>query len=482
MTIPSSCAIVPVILAGGQGSRLWPLSRGEQPKQFLPLAKAQTLLQTTLERLTSRTLGLELQPPLLLCPHQLRFQVADTLERSAQTGKLLLEPEARGTAAGIALAAFYLHNRAQDPLLLVMPSDHQIEPVISLSQAIEQATPAATNGALVLLGVPPTYPATGYGYIHAEHSEGPTFPVTCFEEKPPLKRAKALLERNTCYWNAGIFFARASTLVREFKRYAPTISVAIEQALSQSSEDEDFIRPDACAFTKAPIDSIDYAVMEKTQCAHVVPLNGCHWSDLGSFYSLWQNASKDAHGNVCRGAVEKIGGGNNLFLSEGPLIAAQDLQNMAVVATRDAVLVAPLSAQLHAGKSEETEPRFKTLVGQIKKKHPQRFEHAVQQRRPWGQFDVLERGANFLVKRLTLLPGASISRQFHRHRAEHWVIVQGHAKILKGNDSFELFANQSTYIPPLMVHQLSNPGSEPLELIEVQTGSELSEADIVRLS
>ncbi len=471
MTATDRCPLVPVILAGGQGSRLWPLSRSEQPKQFLELGGHRSLLMQTLERLDALRAAGPVAPALLLCPEEQRFAVAETVLRAGIQARLLLEPEARGTAAALALACCAV-AADEDPLLLVLPADHALEPASALGRAVAQARPAAEAGALVLLGITPDRAATGYGYIRVQEGDaGVARAVTAFIEKPGHDAAQALLDRGDCYWNAGIFLARASTFRTEFMRHAPEIFRAAEQALQQGSVDADFIRPERTAFAAAPCDSIDYALIEHTDSARVVPLDG-DWSDLGSFHSLWQRAQKDGAGNALEGPVVQVGGRNNLLISEGPELAVLGLEACAVVACRDAVLVAPLAA----------EGALKTLLEQVRQRAPERLEHAVHQRRPWGCFEVLDRGPGFQVKRLRIDPGKGISRQFHRQRAEHWVVVRGQAWVLRGEEQFVLTANQSTYIPPLMVHQLRNDGAEPIELIEVQTGAYLGEDDIVRIS
>jgi len=465
----------PVILSGGSGTRLWPVSREQYPKQLLPLAGGGgTMLQATLARLD----GLSgLGAPLVVCNESHRFLVAEQLRQLGATPRILLEPVGRNTAPAIALAAHAaLAEASPDPMLLVLPADHVIADAAAFRAAVEVAHAAARAGHLVTFGVTPTHAETGYGYLvegeAAQAGEGAAHGVrriARFVEKPPRVEAERLLASGGCYWNSGMFVFGARRYLEELARHAPDIAASAERAWSAAKADLDFVRIPADIFGACRAESIDYAVMEKTDAAVLVPLSA-GWSDVGSWASLHEALERDTAGNTLRGDVVAEATTDSLVIAESRLVATVGLAGHVVVETKDAVLVAP----------RDRVQDVKAVVARLKSLG--RPEHALHREvhRPWGSYDGIERGEGFQVKRLTIKPGASISLQLHHRRAEHWVVVAGTARITLGDEVFTLQANQSTYIPVGVKHRLENAGGEPVTIIEVQTGDYLGEDDIVR--
>ncbi|MFT4198044.1 MAG: mannose-1-phosphate guanylyltransferase/mannose-6-phosphate isomerase [Pseudoxanthomonas sp.] len=454
----------PVLLSGGSGTRLWPLSREAYPKQFLPLGGTDTMLQATWRRVAPLTT----LPPLVVANNEHRFLVAEQLrEIGAPKGDILLEPVGRNTAPAIAAAALKARESGGDPLLLVLPSDHVIANAEGFRDAVEAAVAAAEAGALVTFGVVPTQPETGFGYIQAGPGEG-VRPVLRFVEKPDAATAQAYLAQGGYYWNSGMFLFRASRYLAELEKFQPQMLEAVRQALARAKRDGDFVRLDAAAFEACPSDSIDYAVMEKTADARVLPLD-VGWSDVGSWSALWEVTDKDANGNACQGDVITVDTRNSYVYAEG-LVALVGLDDVVVVETDDSLLVA----------RKDRVQEVKKVVAQLKQE--QRSQAVLHRKvyRPWGAYDSIDMGQRFQVKRITVNPGAALSLQMHHHRAEHWIVVSGTAKVTRGEDTLLLSENQSTYIPLGVTHRLENPGKVPLELIEVQSGSYLGEDDIVR--
>lgn len=460
--------VIPVILSGGSGARLWPLSREAYPKQFLPLLGEDTLLQATWKRVAE----LASQPPLVVANHEHRFMVAEQLREVGCTpSAILLEPVARNTAPAIALAALQATANGDDPLLLILPSDHIIRDEVAFRRAVLTAVPAAEAGRLVTFGVVPTGPETGYGYIFAEAAteESAVRDVARFIEKPNAELAAEYVASGQYFWNSGMFLFRASRYLEELEKVQPLILRVCRVALSQARKDDDFIRVDEEAFVTCPPDSIDYAVMEKTEAASVVPLH-VGWGDISNWSTLWSTVEQDAQGNVHRGDVIARDCNQTLVWGESRMVALLGVEELVVVDTDDAVLVA------HRDRVQDVRELVATLKAQGR-------SQAVAHRkvyRPWGTYDSIDRGLRFQVKRITVNPGATLSLQMHHHRAEHWIVVSGTAKVTRGEETLLLSENQSTYIPLGVVHRLSNPGKVPLELIEVQSGSYLGEDDIVR--
>lgn len=460
--------LTPVILSGGAGTRLWPLSRELYPKQLLALTGQRTMIQDTALRLK----GLEAAAPIIVCNDAHRFLVAEQMRQISQEPRaIVLEPCGRNTAPAIALAALAALKGSDnaDPVLLVLPADHVIRDVPAFQQAALAAQAAAEEGRLVTFGVVPHTPETGYGYIKRGAPLGQVYRIEQFVEKPDAERAAQFVASGAYYWNSGMFVFRARRYLEELERFAPAIAAAARKAYDGARADLDFTRLDAKAFEACPSDSIDYAVMEKTADAVVVPLDA-GWSDVGSWASLHAASECDANGNVAIGDVLVEDSSNCYLYSESRLVAAVGLEDHVVVETKDAVLVAP----------KNRVQDVKSLVGKLKALG--RYEHSLHREvfRPWGSYDSLENGHRFQVKRLTVKPGAQLSLQMHHHRAEHWVVVSGTARITRGDETFILEENQSTYIPIGVKHRIENPGRIPLHIIEVQSGSYLGEDDIVR--
>ena len=464
--ITSPPRIQPVILAGGSGTRLWPLSRQHYAKQFIALDGEQTLLQATIGRLS----GLEHKAALIVCNEETRFLAAEQMRQCGQNDALiLLEPVGRNTAPAIALAAFEAIADGSDPILLVMPADHKIQSPKNFLSAIETATKLANSGNLVTFGIVPTHPETGYGYIKSGKPISGGFAVDTFVEKPDLETADTYFASGDYYWNAGIFMFQASTYLRELQKHRPNILKACGDAFEGNKRDLDFLRFDSEAFLACPAESIDYAIMEHTDLAVVVPLDA-GWSDIGSWAALWESLPKDANKNCEIGDVITLDGVGNYIHSSHRLVATVGLENIVVVETKDAVFVAP----------KDKVQDVKLLVEHLKEKGRSEYQYHREVYRPWGTYDSVDMGERYKVKRITVNPGAKLSVQKHYHRAEHWVIVRGTAKVTKGNETIFLSENQSTYIPLGEVHAMENPGHVPLELIEIQSGSYLGEDDIVR--
>jgi mannose-1-phosphate guanylyltransferase/mannose-6-phosphate isomerase len=462
--------LTPVILSGGAGTRLWPLSRELYPKQLLALTGTRTMLQQTALRLE----GLGAAAPVIVCNEAHRFLVAEQLRQLKITPRaIVLEPAGRNTAPAIALAAHAALKGSRDgdpdPVLLVLPADHVIRDVPAFQAAVRLALPAAAAGQLVTFGIVPTAPETGYGYIQRGQPSGELFSIARFVEKPDAARAVKFVKSGGYYWNSGMFLFGARRYLAELARFAPEIARVCAAAFASARDDLEFTRIAPEVFANCPSDSIDYAVMEKTADALVVPL-AAGWSDVGSWAALHDATEGDAHGNVTHGDVISEDSAGNYLYSESRLVSVVGLRDHVVVETKDAVLVAPKSRVQDVKK----------LVSQLKERG--RYEHSLHREvfRPWGSYDSIENGGRFQVKRLKIKPGAQLSLQMHHHRAEHWIVVAGTARITRGEEEFLLEENQSTYIPIGMKHRIENPGTIMLEIIEVQSGSYLGEDDIVR--
>ncbi len=462
--------LVPVILCGGSGTRLWPLSRKLLPKQFLPLATEQSLLQDTVLRLGA----LEgCAAPILIGNQEHRFMIAEQLrEIGVEPGALLLEPVGRNTAPAVAVAAHAALRRDPGALLLVLPSDHVVRDPAAFGAAVRTAREAARQGALVTFGVVPTEPTTGFGYIEQGEPlarEAPLFRIRRFVEKPDLETARAFLVQGGFLWNSGMFVLPARGYLDELERLRPDIAGAAVRAYATLRADMDFVRLDEQAFAACPAESLDYAVMEKTNRGAVVRAD-LGWSDVGSWSALWDIAEKDARGNAARGDVHLVDAEGCLVRSEGRLVSAVGVRDLVIVETSDAVLVA---ARDRAQEVRET-------VAHLDRNN--RTEHLSHKRvyRPWGYYESVDAGGRYQVKRLMVKPGHALSLQRHRQRAEHWVVVAGRARVTRGEDVLVLEENQSTFIPLGVKHRLENPGEAPLFIVEVQSGAYLGEDDIER--
>jgi mannose-1-phosphate guanylyltransferase/mannose-6-phosphate isomerase len=459
-------SLLPVILAGGSGTRLWPLSRKHYAKQYLALGGDKTMLQETVERLGN----LAHLPPLLICNEDSRFLAAEQMRQMGRAdATILLEPAGRNTAPAIALGALEALAGGDDPILLVMPADHKIHDSAAFLVAAQTGMDLAADGKLVTFGITPTHPETGYGYIRSGAPVSKAFTVDAFVEKPDLATAEGYLEAGGYYWNSGIFMFRASRYIEELGKFRKDILKACQDAFAGKQADLDFLRFDKEAFLACPEDSIDYAVMEKTEESVVVPLDA-GWSDIGSWAALWEASPKDADGNCEIGDVISLNGTGNYINAESRLVTAVGLEDMVIVETKDTVFVAPKN------KVQD----IKALVENLKKSNRAEVDFHREVYRPWGKYDSVDMGGRYQVKRITVNPGAKLSIQKHHHRAEHWVVVTGTARVTKGSENILLTENQSIYIPLGEIHALENPGKMPLELIEVQTGSYLGEDDIVR--
>jgi len=459
----------PVILTGGAGSRLWPVSREYYPKPLLPIFGEQTLLQDTASRLD----GLSgVQPPLLVCNEEHRFLVAEQIRTIGKEPEaIMLEPEGRNTAPALTVAALYLTDKDPDAVMVVMPADHVIPDPAAFAATVEKAGKLAETGYLVTFGIVADKPETGYGYIHRGHplegSEG--YKVESFVEKPDAETAQGYLDIGDYYWNAGIFVLRADCWLAEVGKHRPDILEVCQKAMTDSRRDSDFVRVSKAAFLASPSDSIDYAVIEKTDKAAIIPME-TSWSDVGSWLSIWEVSEPDEQGNVTKGDVLMHDTRNSLFMAEDRCIAAVGLDNMVVVETSDAILV------VDKNKCQDV----KAIVDQLKQSDREEYRFRSRVYRPWGDYEGIDAGGRYQVKRLTVKPGAKLSLQMHHHRAEHWIVVTGTARVTRGDDEFILSENESTYIPLGTTHRLENPGTIPLEIIEVQSGSYLGEDDIVR--
>ena len=453
-----------VLLSGGSGTRLWPLSREAYPKQFLPLVGEDTMLQATWRRVAPVAGA----APIVVAGEDHRFLVAEQLRQvGVAAASILLEPVGRNTAPAIAAAALQAMADGDDPLLLVLPSDHVVRDAEAFRAAVQEASAAADAGALVTFGIVPTAPETGFGYIQAEAGEG-VRKVLRFVEKPDAATAQSYLDAGGYYWNSGMFLFRASRYLEELARFRADILDGARAAFETARRDGDFVRLAADAFAATPAESIDYAVMERTDAAMVLPVD-IGWNDVGSWSALWDVAERDAAGNAHHGDVIAVDSRNSYAWSRR-LVALVGVDDIVVVETDDAVLVA----------RKDKVQQVKDVVAQLKQE--QRSQAALHREvhRPWGSYDSIDTGPRFQVKRIKVKPGAQLSLQSHTQRAEHWIVVSGTARVTRDHDVFELHANQSTYIPIGAKHRLENPGSEVLELIEVQSGDYLGEDDIVR--
>jgi mannose-1-phosphate guanylyltransferase/mannose-6-phosphate isomerase len=455
----------PVLLSGGSGTRLWPLSREAYPKQFLPLVGEDTMLQAT----WARVAPLAGAAPIVVANESHRFLVAEQLRLvGAPVPRILLEPVGRNTAPAIAVAAMQALADGVDPLLLVLPSDHVVADVPAFHAAVNEARAAAEGGALVTFGIVPTLPETGFGYIEADGAGAGVRPVKRFVEKPDFATAQQYLQSGAYVWNSGMFLFRASRVLAELERFRPDIVQACRAAFDGAARDGDFVRLDSAAFTACPSDSIDYAVMERTDAAMVLPVD-IGWNDVGSWSALWDVTDRDAQGNAHHGDVIAVDSRNSYAYARR-LVALVGVDDLVVVETDDAVLVA----------RKDRVQQVKDVVAKLKASQRSQVTLHREVHRPWGSYDSVDAGDGFQVKRIKVKPGAQLSLQSHAHRAEHWIVVRGVARVTRGEDVFDLRANESTYIPIGTKHRLENPGEEMLELIEVQSGAYLGEDDIVR--
>lgn len=457
----------PVIIAGGSGSRLWPMSRHQRPKQFLTLTGQYSMVQQTLRRLD----GLLTHAPIMVCNDEHRFLAAEQLRQiDIDDATLILEPEGRNTAPAIAVAALQALETG-DPLLLVLAADQVITDIKAFHSAVGLATPHAEAGKLVTFGVPARSPETGYGYIRRGDSlSNSAFKIHSFVEKPDRETAEIYVKSQDYFWNAGMFMFRASRFIDELRAFRPDILAACEAAIAGKHRDLDFLRLDEQAFAMADAESVDVAVMENTADGVVIPLDA-GWNDVGSWVALWDVSQKDEAGNAMRGDVMQTGSKNNLAFADHRLVTLVGVENLVVVETKDAILVA------HQNSVQNVRQMVDDIRDHGRKEHLNHREVY----RPWGHYDSVDTGHRDQVKRITVNPGAKLSVQMHHHRAEHWVVVRGTARVHKGDEVTMLTEDQSTYIPLGEVHSLENPGKIPLEIIEVQSGSYLGEDDIVRL-
>ena len=464
--------MIPIVLSGGSGSRLWPLSRETYPKQFLPLAAEQTMLQVTLNRLAGFA---GVGQPVVVCNEEHRFLVAEQLrEMHIKPQAIILEPVGRNTAPAVALGALAAMEQDKDAVLLVLPADHVITEKGAFHHSLETGLAAANSGALVTFGVVPTAAETGYGYIKAgtrydSGSDGESFSVECFVEKPDVATATGYLASGDYFWNSGMFMFKASRYLEELERFAPEMLASCRKAYAAAKKDMDFVRLEREAFLEIKGDSIDYAVMEHTDKAVVVPLDA-GWNDIGSWSALADVSTADELANVISGDVLLEGSENCYIRAEHRLVAAVGVQDHVIVETADAVLVV----------SRDNVQDVKKIVERLKLEDRSESLHHRCVYRPWGSYESIDVEERFQVKRIVVKPGASLSLQMHHHRAEHWVVVKGTAKVTRGDEVLTLSEDESTYIPLGVKHRLENPGKIPLELIEIQTGSYLGEDDIVR--
>ncbi|HCM0843432.1 TPA: mannose-1-phosphate guanylyltransferase/mannose-6-phosphate isomerase [Vibrio parahaemolyticus] len=457
--------ITPVIMAGGTGSRLWPMSRALHPKQFLRLTSEYSMLQETALRVG----GVTQQNNIVICNEDHRFLAAEQLREIDRLGNIILEPVGKNTAPAIALAAFQLSQTDPEALMLVLAADHVIQDRLAFEKSVLVAQLAAEKGKMVTFGIVPTHAETGYGYIRRGGKVDEGFEVEQFVEKPSKELALQYVDAGDYYWNSGMFMFKASRYLEELKLHRPDIYSVCEQAMKTTTGDLDFTRISEDIFNECPSDSIDYAVMEKTQDAVVIPLDA-QWSDVGAWSALWDISEKDSAGNVLKGDVIVHNSTNSYFNAEQKMIAAVGVDNLVVIETKDAVLVA----------NKDQVQDVKEVVEHLKSNG--RTEHHIHREvyRPWGKYDSIDYGERDQVKRITVNPGEKLSIQMHHHRSEHWIVVAGTAKVTNGEQTILVSEDQSTYIPLGTIHALENPGKIPLEMIEVQTGSYLGEDDIVR--
>lgn len=460
--------IVPVILAGGSGTRLWPLSREFYPKQLINMYNQHTMLQNTVIRLNDMD-GMD--APLIVCNDVHRFMTAEQLHQmDVKPRAIILEPAAKNTAPAIALAAIQLTAQAGDPVMLVLPADHRINDVPAFHRGIQKGKTLADDGYLITFGIVPDTPETGYGYIQKGDSLDDTVcRIQRFVEKPDLNTARSYLDSGDYCWNSGMFMFKASAILKELEAHAPDMVNTCKKAVTQGRQDLDFFRVDPAVFDQVAADSIDYAVMEKTGRGVMVSLDA-GWNDLGSFDALWQTEQKDTRDNVIKGDVLIHDVNGSYINAQSRLVAAVGMDAVVVVETRDAVLVAP----------RDRVQDVKKIVNQLKSQRRSESANHAKVYRPWGDYETIDQSLRYQVKRITVKPGAKLSLQKHFHRAEHWTVVSGTAIVTRGKETLMLKEDQSTYIPLGTVHRLENPGKIPLELIEVQSGPYLGEDDIVR--
>jgi mannose-1-phosphate guanylyltransferase len=457
-------SICAVIMAGGSGSRLWPLSRASYPKQFLSINSDQAMLQETFDRLE----GLDVDSSITICNEEHRFFVADQLQEIEWLNKIILEPVGRNTAPAIALAA---NSVEDDPLLLVLAADHVIQDQKAFLSAVNDAIPLAESGKLVTFGISPAEANTGYGYIKKGKKKGAGFVVDKFVEKPSSKVAQDYVDSGCYFWNSGMFLFKKSKYLEELKKHRADIYKICNAAVANAVADFDFLRISAPDFLECPSESIDYAVMENTSDAIVVPMEA-GWSDIGSWLTVWDLSSKDDAGNSIHGDVMLHNVRNSYLRSDDKLVVGIGIEDIMLVSTKDALMV------VHKDSVQDV----KIIAEELKAQARPEWESNREVFRPWGKYDSIDSGERYQVKRITVKPGAKLSVQMHHHRAEHWIVVSGTAKVTKGDETFLLAENESVYLPLGIVHALENPGKLPLELIEVQSGQYLGEDDIVRFA
>ena len=462
--------IIPVILSGGSGTRLWPVSRKHYPKQFIPLRDERSLFQDTVKRVNM--LNHEIQAPIVICNDEHRFMAAEQMRlENVNNANIILESVGRNTAPAIALAAMCALQRDENSVLLVLPADHILNDQDKFGQAVEAAAGKAAENKLVTFGISPTRPETGYGYIQAGEmmNDGNAHQVASFVEKPDLAKAQEYCDSGNYYWNSGMFMFKASEYLNELARFEPEMTTCVKSAYGSQEKDLDFIRIDKEGFANCKSESIDYAVMERTQNAVVVPLS-CDWNDVGSWHALWESLSHDQNNNAVTGDVMLDNCEGCLVHSSNRLIAAVGLKDTVIVETADAIMVAP----------HNQSQNIKQIVSRLSQAERDEAEIHTKVYRPWGNYESIDSAERFQVKRITVKPGERLSLQKHHHRAEHWIVVKGTALVTCGEKEFLLSENESTYIPIGEVHRLENPGKIPLELIEVQSGTYLGEDDIER--